>query len=112
MDRDDQRRTAICSMGTYILDDREWIGNINLLNLLTMRCYGCGAELPEGSKYCLSCGKRVGDKGDASSQNMEGVAEHVKTKREGKPIKLPLVFDAIIGVSALLLLIMLYFAFR
>lgn len=76
-----------------------------------MRCYGCGAELPEGSKYCLSCGKRVGDKNvERSSKNVEGEREHVDVKRKGKPVRLPLVFDVILGIAGLLLLVMLYFA--
>ncbi len=26
-----------------------------------MKCYHCGCEIPDSAKYCLYCGKRVGD---------------------------------------------------
>lgn len=43
-----------------------------------MKCYNCGNELPSNSKYCLSCGKKVGDKGNNSCDELIGEPEERK----------------------------------
>lgn len=43
-----------------------------------MKCYNCGNEIPQGAKYCLSCGRKVGDTGSAKSDtHAQGKPEHV-----------------------------------
>ena len=73
-----------------------------------MRCYNCGSELPEGVKYCLSCGRKVGDKGSSSSTHAEGSAEHLdpSKKKEGKRFKLPLFHRCMIFLALLLLVVL------
>ncbi|MBR4814477.1 MAG: hypothetical protein IKZ67_03340 [Paludibacteraceae bacterium] len=73
-----------------------------------MRCYNCGSELPEGSKYCLSCGRKVGEKSQPSSSNAEGSAEHLdpSKKKEGKRFKLPLFHRCMIFLVLLLLAVL------
>lgn len=75
-----------------------------------MRCYNCGSELPEGVKYCLSCGRKVGDKGSSSSTHAEGSAEHLdpSKKKEGKRFKLPLFHRCMIFLILLFLAVMVF----
>lgn len=89
MDGDYTRWTSISSVGTYICDDRRGLGDtyllilLNPLNVLCMKCYNCGNEIPNDAKYCLSCGRKVGDSGSANSaKEIQGSPEPRKRGRK------------------------------
>ncbi len=77
-----------------------------------MRCYNCGSQLPEGAKYCLSCGRKVGDKSGVTSDNLEGKGsedhpERLKTKA-GKRIAFPRLLRWMFTFVLLFLIIMIF----
>lgn len=58
-----------------------------------MRCYNCGSPLADDAKYCLSCGRKVGDGGQAGGSVLEGKPEHKRMeKREPKAFRLPMFY--------------------
>lgn len=79
-----------------------------------MKCYNCGATLPDGAKYCLNCGRKIGDHGDASSSRFQGEKEHLDTtkKREGTRITFPPLLRWIFSIALILLLVIVFFHFK
>lgn len=76
-----------------------------------MKCYNCGATIPDGVKYCLSCGRKLGDKGGSSSSNFEGEREHLDAskKRKGTRVTFPPVWQWIFSIALILLLVVVFF---
>ena len=76
-----------------------------------MKCYNCGNEIPKDAKYCLSCGRKVGDSGSFdSAKEIQGSPEPRKRGRgkESKWAKIPyglrlLSFITIVTIIVLLI---------
>ena len=78
-----------------------------------MKCYGCGSELPQGAKYCLSCGRKVGEKAiNSEEQTLTGAREHLTKNSSGKSTRLPVVLDILLGCMAIVLVVLLYIALK
>ncbi len=80
-----------------------------------MKCYNCGNEIPQGSKYCLSCGRKIGDSGDMGRQETEAIGSPEKRKAanyNSARIKIPVGIRIFIGVLALFIVAMLIYAIR
>lgn len=75
-----------------------------------MKCYNCGNEIPQGAKYCLSCGRKVGDAGNHDSEtHAEGDPEHVSQKKSPKNIiSKPFGWKIFFGILLILLCYSLY----
>jgi uncharacterized membrane protein YvbJ len=71
-----------------------------------MKCYNCGNELPQNSQYCLSCGKKRGDKGETSGQEFTGEPEErKKSVRSSLPPQSTRALRIISGMFAIIMLI-------
>ncbi len=76
-----------------------------------MKCYNCGNNLPDGAKYCIVCGQKIGEKGNASSTHFEGAKEHLdpNKKRKGTRITFPPVWQWIISIALILMIAIVFF---
>ena len=63
-----------------------------------MKCYNCGKELPDNSKVCLSCGKKVGERGASGKETFSGAAP---ARQKGTNPKLSSFRIPLIVVSAI-----------
>ena len=76
-----------------------------------MKCYNCGNEIPQGAKYCLSCGRKVGDTGSAKSDtHAQGNPEHVGERSYKKlttrfPYGLKFLFFIVVAVVVCLIIL-------
>lgn len=79
-----------------------------------MKCYNCGATLPDGAKVCLACGHRIGEKNVASSTHFEGERESLDSskKREGKRVVFPPVLRWMFSIVLIFLLVAIFFYFK
>jgi uncharacterized membrane protein YvbJ len=73
--------------------------------VLSMRCYNCGRDLPDNSKVCLGCGKRVGESASKSKDTFTGTAPNnkIKKNRENR-FRIPLFIGLMISLIYLLIL--------
>jgi uncharacterized membrane protein YvbJ len=74
-----------------------------------MRCYNCGKELPDNSKVCLSCGKKVGERGPSGKETFSGAAparqKGIKPKLSS--FRIPLIVVSMISLLYILILYLL-----
>lgn len=79
-----------------------------------MKCYNCGATIPDGAKYCLNCGRKMGDGGNGSSSNFEGKKEclDASKKRKGTRITFPPLLQWIFSIALILLLVIVFLHFK
>lgn len=71
-----------------------------------MKCYNCGNELSPNAQYCLSCGKKVGDKGENGGQEFIGEPEErEKNVRSSQPPQPNRVLRIISGLFTIIILI-------
>ncbi|MBO4805812.1 MAG: hypothetical protein IK005_00755 [Paludibacteraceae bacterium] len=75
-----------------------------------MRCYNCGRELPKGTKICVGCGQKVGERqlqadGDLTTS---GQTPPVGRKRETSHFHLPWWYGLPLGLAAAALLAFLF----
>lgn len=78
-----------------------------------MKCYNCGAELPDGAKCCLCCGRKVGAGNPTSSTQAEGEPEHLDPNRQqiktkGKRVVFPPLLRCMFTVVLLLLAVLVF----
>ena len=76
-----------------------------------MKCYNCGNEIPQGAKYCLSCGRKVGDAGKTKSDtHAQGEPEHIGKRSYKKlttrfPYGLKILFFVVIAIIVCLIVL-------
>lgn len=68
-----------------------------------MKCYHCGCEIPDSAKYCLHCGKRVGDaQRGANGDSFQGKLDD-KTIQKGKNTRVQFPYGLKIFIAVMVL---------